>query len=128
MKRNRLLLLLALLPAWMMQAQTSYEAAVLLDTELSGTARYVGMGGAMGALGADMSTMSTNPAGTALYRSHQTMAADPGYPTYPGLFHPLPGSYSGTGQGSVPVLQGYRAGPECGFPPPANAPPSEAGR
>lgn len=69
MKRNRLFLLVALLPAWVMQAQTSYEAAVLLDTELSGTARYVGMGGAMGALGADMSTMSTNPAGTALYRS-----------------------------------------------------------
>lgn len=52
-----------------MQAQTSYEAASLLESDLSGTARYVGMGGAMSALGADMSTMSTNPAGTALYRS-----------------------------------------------------------
>ena len=70
MKRNRLFLLIALLPALqMLQAQTSYEAAALLDTDLSGTARYVGMGGAMSALGADMSTMSTNPAGTALYRS-----------------------------------------------------------
>ena len=69
MRRNRLFLLAALLPALAMQAQTSYEASVLLDTDLSGTARYVGMGGAMSALGADMSTMSTNPAGTALYRS-----------------------------------------------------------
>lgn len=70
MKRNRLFLLAAILPALAsMQAQTSYEAAALLDTDLSGTARYVGMGGAMSALGADMSTMSTNPAGTALYRS-----------------------------------------------------------
>ena len=70
MKRNRLFLLAAMLPALAgMQAQTSYEAAALLDTDLSGTARYVGMGGAMSALGADMSTMSTNPAGTALYRS-----------------------------------------------------------
>ncbi|MBR3858740.1 MAG: TonB-dependent receptor [Bacteroidaceae bacterium] len=70
MKRNRLVLLVAMLPALAgMQAQTSYEAAVLLDTDLSGTARYVGMGGAMSALGAEMSTMSTNPAGTALYRS-----------------------------------------------------------
>ena len=69
MKRNRLFLLAALLPALAMQAQTSYEAASLLDTDLSGTARYVGMGGAMSALGADMSTMGTNPAGTALYRS-----------------------------------------------------------
>ena len=69
MKRNRLFLLAALLPVMAMQAQTSYEAAALLDTDLSGTARYVGMGGAMSALGADVSTMSTNPAGTALYRS-----------------------------------------------------------
>ena len=69
MKRNRLFLLAALLPALAMQAQTSYEASALLDADLNGTARYVGMGGAMSALGADMSTMSTNPAGTALYRS-----------------------------------------------------------
>ena len=69
MKRNKLFLFAALLPALALQAQTSYEAAALLDTDLSGTARYVGMGGAMSALGADVSTMSTNPAGTALYRS-----------------------------------------------------------
>ena len=69
MKRNRLFLLATLLPVMAMQAQTSYEAAALLDADLSGTARYVGMGGAMSALGADMSTMGTNPAGTALYRS-----------------------------------------------------------
>ena len=69
MKRNSFFLLMAVLPAMAMQAQTSYEAAALLETDLNGTARYVGMGGAMSALGADMSTMSTNPAGTALYRS-----------------------------------------------------------
>ena len=70
MKRNRLFVLAALLPALTtMQAQTSYEAAELLDTDLNGTARFVGMGGAMGALGADISTMSTNPAGIALFRS-----------------------------------------------------------
>ena len=69
MKRNRFFLLIAMLPALqVVQAQTSYEATALLDTDLSGTARYVGMGGAMSALGADMSTMNTNPAGTALYR------------------------------------------------------------
>ena len=70
MKHNRLFLLAFVLPALqVVQAQTSYEAAALLDGDLSGTARYVGMGGAMSALGADMSTMATNPAGTALYRS-----------------------------------------------------------
>ena len=71
MRRNRLFFLVALLPTLSaVQAQTSYEAAELLDTDLSGTARYVGMGGAMSALGADISTMGTNPAGTALFRSY----------------------------------------------------------
>ena len=71
MTRNRLFLLAAamLTASSAMQAQTSYEAAVLLDTDLGGTARFVGMGGAMGALGADISTMGTNPAGIGLYRS-----------------------------------------------------------
>ncbi|MBO5678562.1 MAG: hypothetical protein J6S11_01180 [Bacteroidaceae bacterium] len=70
MRRNRLFILAAMLPALSaMQAQTSYEAAELLDTDLNGTARFVGMGGAMGALGADISTMGTNPAGIALFRS-----------------------------------------------------------
>ena len=69
MKYNKLLFLAVLFPILGVQAQTSYEAATLLGSDLSGTARYVGMGGAMSALGADMSTMATNPAGTALYRS-----------------------------------------------------------
>ncbi|MBQ8673719.1 MAG: outer membrane protein transport protein [Bacteroides sp.] len=50
-------------------AQTIYDAAALSDRDLNGTARFVGMGGAMSALGGDISTMSTNPAGTAIYRS-----------------------------------------------------------
>lgn len=71
MKRYRLFILAAVLPAFAaLHAQTSYEAAELLGTDLSGTARYVGMGGAMSALGADISTMGTNPAGIGLYRSY----------------------------------------------------------
>ena len=49
-------------------AQTTYEAASLLGSDLKGTARFVGMGGAMSALGADISTMGTNPAAIGLYR------------------------------------------------------------
>ena len=49
-------------------AQTQYDAARLIDTDLNGTARFVGMGGAMGALGGDISTMSTNPAGIGVFR------------------------------------------------------------
>jgi len=52
-------------------AQETYENARLLGDDLNGTARYVGMGGAMGALGADLSTIGTNPAGIGLFR-HST--------------------------------------------------------
>ncbi|MDO4932618.1 MAG: hemin receptor [Prevotellaceae bacterium] len=49
-------------------AQETYESAQLASTNLNGTARYIGMGGAMEALGADISTMSSNPAGIGLFR------------------------------------------------------------
>lgn len=49
-------------------AQETYDNAQLANKDLNGTARYVGMGGAMEALGADISTMSTNPAGVGLIR------------------------------------------------------------
>ena len=48
-------------------AQETYENSRIADTDLNGTARYVGMGGALEALGADLSTMSSNPAGIGLY-------------------------------------------------------------
>lgn len=51
-------------------AQSQYEALQFMGNELNGTARFVGMGGAMSSLGADLSTMSTNPAGIGMYRSH----------------------------------------------------------
>lgn len=50
-------------------AQETYENARLVAEDLNGTARYVGMGGAMDALGADISTIGTNPAGIGLFRS-----------------------------------------------------------
>jgi len=49
-------------------AQDTYENARFLGSDLNGTARYVGMGGALEALGADISTMSSNPAGIGLFR------------------------------------------------------------
>lgn len=48
--------------------QETYDNAQLASKDLNGTARYVGMGGAMEALGADISTMSSNPAGIGLFR------------------------------------------------------------
>jgi len=58
----------ALLAAAAATAQETYESATLINEDLNGTARYVGMGGAMEALGADISTMSSNPAGVGLMR------------------------------------------------------------
>lgn len=59
-----------------MQAQNhanldTYIGAQLATEDLNGTARYVGMGGAMDALGADISTIGTNPAGIGLFRKNQ---------------------------------------------------------
>ena len=54
--------------------QDTYVGASLATEDLNGTARYVGMGGAMDALGADISTMGTNPAGIGLFRKGQVSA------------------------------------------------------
>lgn len=49
-------------------AQDIYKVEQLSTTDLDGDARFVAMGGAMGALGANISAMSSNPASTGLYR------------------------------------------------------------
>lgn len=56
-------------------AQETYEIATIEQAELTGTARHIGMGGAMEALGADISTISTNPAGIGLFRKSQVLAS-----------------------------------------------------
>ena len=52
-------------------AQETYQDTKLIGNDLNGTARYVGMGGAMEALGADISTMTSNPAGTGFFSRTQ---------------------------------------------------------
>jgi hypothetical protein len=69
MKTNRLSIsVLAMTISLAVGAQTSFDAAKLYEEELNGTARYVGMGGAMSALGSDPSVISHNPAGIGTYR------------------------------------------------------------
>lgn len=68
MKRN-ILFAIVMMTNMSMMAQETYENTKLAEIDLNGTAKYVGMGGAMEALGADISTMSTNPAGIGLFRS-----------------------------------------------------------
>ena len=52
-----------------LSSQNMYNMSALFDNSPSGSARFLSMGGSMGALGGDISVMGTNPAGTAIYRS-----------------------------------------------------------
>lgn len=58
------------LPAGVSAQDTYVNEQMTSVTDLNGTARYVGMGGALGALGADMSVISSNPAGIGLFRKN----------------------------------------------------------
>lgn len=49
-------------------AQSAIDAYNITPTQLRGTARFVGMGGAFTSLGSDISCMTQNPAGLGLYR------------------------------------------------------------
>ena len=69
MKKIITLAVLGMLGAVPVSAQTVYDAANIANKDLNGTARFVSMGGAMGALGGDISTIATNPAGIGIYRS-----------------------------------------------------------
>lgn len=51
------------------KAQGAIDAYNLSQPDLKGTARYMGMAGAFGALGGDLSAISQNPAGIGVYRS-----------------------------------------------------------
>ena len=68
MKRKYTIALAAFALCGSIHAQDIYKVETLSGSDLNGTARYVGMGGAMNALGADLSTMGTNPAAIGMYR------------------------------------------------------------
>ncbi|MBO5001468.1 MAG: hemin receptor [Prevotella sp.] len=73
--RKVLIITACLLTAVSANAQETYDNANIATQDLNGTARYVGMGGAMDALGADISTISSNPAGIGLFRSSTASAS-----------------------------------------------------
>jgi long-subunit fatty acid transport protein len=54
-----------------LMAQTEFDALKLSQTDIIGTARYMGMAGAFGALGGDPSAIKDNPAGLGIYRSSE---------------------------------------------------------
>ena len=76
-----------MLLAMPLAAQDIYKVESFTSSDLIGTARYVGMGGAMNALGADLSTIHTNPAGIGMFRrsvasATLTMNITPGAETF----------------------------------------------
>lgn len=52
-------------------AQSAIDAYSLSQRDLRGTARFMSMAGAFGALGGDISTLNQNPAGIGVYRSSE---------------------------------------------------------
>ncbi|MDD2961407.1 MAG: outer membrane protein transport protein [Muribaculaceae bacterium] len=66
---KNLLALTCLLVPMFIQAQDANDVYRLSQTDLKGTARFVSMAGAFGALGGDLSTLTQNPAGIGVYRS-----------------------------------------------------------
>lgn len=55
----------------MADAQSAIDGFRFSQPDMKGTARYMGMGGAFGALGGDLSSISTNPAGIGVYRRNE---------------------------------------------------------
>lgn len=70
MKRMSLCFSLIALPL-IVSAQSVTEAYSISQQDLRGTARYMSMAGAFGALGGDLSSISQNPGGIGVYRSSE---------------------------------------------------------
>ena len=68
MKKLVLIISLVIILPYFTLAQNQVDALRYSQINFGGTARYVAMGGAFGALGADASTLSSNPAGIGVYR------------------------------------------------------------
>lgn len=70
MKKN--IFILAFLSVFgFVSAQTEYDALRLSQTDIVGSARYMSMGGAFGALGGDASALKDNPAGLGVFRKSE---------------------------------------------------------
>lgn len=69
--KKSLIIFGSLVLASTIDAQSPIDAYQISQYDLQGTARYMSMGGAFGALGADLSAISTNPGGIGVYRSSE---------------------------------------------------------
>ena len=71
-------LIIAIVWCHLLFAQVAGDALRYSFFDVQGTARTMGVGGGIGALGGDFSVLSTNPAGLAIYRTSELMIT-PGF-------------------------------------------------
>ncbi|MCK9424113.1 MAG: hypothetical protein M0Q38_16125 [Bacteroidales bacterium] len=71
MKRKIIIFILICCSVNLIIAQTAEDALRFSRIYYSGTARFNGLSGAFGAVGADFSTLATNPAGIGLYQASE---------------------------------------------------------
>ena len=70
MKRSVIIIASMLVGVSALNAQSAFDAYnISQSNELRGTARYMSMAGAFGALGGDLSVLNHNPGGIGVYRS-----------------------------------------------------------
>ncbi len=68
---KRIATIIAAITPLMAFSQTALDSYQLSRYDLRGTARYMSMGGAFGALGGDLSTLNQNPGGIGVYRKSE---------------------------------------------------------
>ena len=73
--KKTILILFAFINILTLSAQTEFDALKYIQTDITGTARYMSMSGAFGALGGDASSIKDNPAGLGVYRSSEVVGS-----------------------------------------------------
>ena len=77
LKKVFFVLIVSLFLPMTVQSQGLIDALRFNDTDISGTGRYVGLSGAFGALGGDLSALKKNPAGSAVFlTNHSSFSLD----------------------------------------------------
>lgn len=71
MKKKYCFPLVGVLLPMAVMGQSATDAFRIAQPDMKGTARFMSMGGAFGALGGDLSTLSQNPGGLGVYRSNE---------------------------------------------------------
>ena len=71
MKKYIIIFVLLCFAQMQMFAQNEIDALRYSNITFGGTARYIGIGGAFGAIGGDFSSLSTNPAGLGVFRTSE---------------------------------------------------------